>query len=114
MEIQYARIQLYKPFVFGGSVWEDHAYPVEEFSIINIGKFECFVFSSGPKNWSVHEKVSGGLFGSGTTKMKAIGMARKNVKSTPDLHSQVKKLTPAKDLPKISHEDAIQRLAKRK
>jgi len=77
----------------GGDVWQPKRYETEG-QPEKVGKYECFSFWNEVQGkHQVHDVKSGGLLGDGPTRSAALEKARKNVRITPDLDDQMKKVS---------------------
>lgn len=109
----WVRCSFYEPFTMGGSLWRDVRYRVEGVACRRLEQYEIFGFFRAAKGvWQLHETSTGGWLGEGSTMALARKMARENVRSTPDLSSQIQRLGPVKRLPEVSAEEAFRRLDK--
>jgi hypothetical protein len=88
----WALVLVYTPFVMGGNVWQPKRYRTEG-KPEKVGKYECFSFwNELQSRYQVHDVKSGGLLGDGPTLAAALEIAAKNVRTTPDLDEQMKKI----------------------
>jgi hypothetical protein len=77
--------------------------------------FKGFVFyDTVSEIWRVYEYETGGWLGSGSDKTEAIYQANNNIKQTPDLREQVKKLGSPMRHEETSPTEALTRLKKGK
>lgn len=100
--------QFYEPFQFGGDLHPIRAFELEGEPIRCAG-FDCYLTLFNDR-FRVYEKKTGGLLGDGPSEGSAKQCARRNVKITPDLKKQMKRMGSAKFHKRIATKDALRRL----
>jgi hypothetical protein len=98
----------------GGDIWQWRRYPVESAKKVDlIHGFQGFVFfdEAHTKTWNVHHVETGGLLGEASTELEAVYEANNNIKTTPDLKEQMKKLGDTSKFSSTTFEIARKRIA---